>query len=65
MDKERVMNALQTSVKRLLCDEGGPTATEYAVLIAVICIAVISTMSAFGDHVSSIYSAIAEAAGLI
>ncbi len=59
------MNSLQTSVKRLLCDEDGPTATEYAVLIAVICIAVISTMSAFGDRVSSIYSAIAEAAGLI
>lgn len=41
-----------------LVSEGGPTATEYGVLIAIICIAVIGAMSAFGDHMNSIYTAV-------
>jgi len=38
--------------------EDGPTATEYAVLIAVISIAAITTMSGFGGKVGNIYTAI-------
>jgi pilus assembly protein Flp/PilA len=41
-----------------LRSDDGPTATEYAVLIAVICIAVIGAMSGFGGHVGNIYTAI-------
>jgi Flp pilus assembly pilin Flp len=48
--------------KKRLCDfmlaEDGPTATEYGVLIAVICVAVISALSAFGDHMNNLYVAI-------
>ncbi|MBI1824903.1 MAG: Flp family type IVb pilin [Planctomycetes bacterium] len=42
-----------------LRDESGPTATEYAVLIAVICIGVIGALSSFGGHMDNIYTSIA------
>lgn len=43
-----------------LRSEEGPTATEYAVLIAVICIAALSSMAAFGDRVTAIYTMISD-----
>ena len=39
--------------------EDGPTATEYAILIAVICVAVIGAMSSFGQHMDNLYTSIA------
>ena len=36
--------------------EGGPTATEYAILIAVICVAVIGALSGFGVHMDNLYT---------
>ena len=53
------MRALWSHTIRFLRAEDGPTATEYAVLIALICIGVIAVMSAFGDKVSTIYLALA------
>jgi len=41
-----------------LRSEDGPTATEYAVLIALICIGVITAMSGFGAKVGNIYTAV-------
>jgi len=38
--------------------EDGPTTTEYAVLIAVICVAVIGALSSFGVHMDNIYTSI-------
>ena len=38
--------------------EEGPTATEYAVLIAVICVAAIGALSGFGTKVGNIYTAV-------
>jgi len=46
-------------MRELLRSEDGPTATEYAVLIAIICIGVIVAMSGFGAHVDSIYASLA------
>ena len=40
--------------------EGGPTATEYGVMIAVICVAVISALSGFGAHMDNLYTSIAS-----
>jgi len=40
--------------------EDGPTATEYAVLIAVICVAVIGALSAFGVHMDNLYTSVAS-----
>ena len=42
-------------------DEGGPTATEYAVMLAFICVAAIVSFSTFGDLVLGIWTAIADA----
>ena len=48
-----------------LRSEDGPTATEYAVLLALIAIGVLATMAAFGTRVDGIYVSIATAFGQI
>jgi len=53
------MNAFVQTIRRFLRESDGPTATEYAVLIALICVGVIGVMSSFGGHVGSIYVSIA------
>jgi len=52
------MTAFWKRVGAFLAAEDGPTATEYGVMIAVICVAVISALSAFGDHMNNIYVAV-------
>ena len=52
------MNILLQHVRRFLEDNRGPTATEYGVLIAVICVAVIGALSAFGIHMDNLYAAL-------
>ncbi len=52
------MNGLVWRVRRLLNSEDGPTAVEYGVLIAVICVAVISALSLFGVHMGNLYTSI-------
>lgn len=52
------MHAPQNRFITFLRSEDGPTATEYAVLLAVICVAAIGALSQFGDHMGSIYTAI-------
>jgi len=54
------MNPTVTRISAFLRDESGPTATEYAVLIAVICVAVIGALSSFGNHMDNLYTAIAS-----
>ncbi|MEK6799054.1 MAG: Flp family type IVb pilin [Planctomycetota bacterium] len=44
----------------LLISEDGPTATEYGVLIAVICVAVVGALSSFGVHMDNLYMGIAS-----
>jgi pilus assembly protein Flp/PilA len=53
------VKALCQRVRRLLRSEDGPTATEYGVLIAVICVAVIGALSSFGVHMDNLYTSIA------
>ncbi len=53
------MRALFKDMCRLAFSEDGPTATEYGVLIGVICVGVIAAMSAFGEHVNNIYVTLA------
>jgi len=45
-------------LRRFCRSESGPTATEYAVLIAVICVAVIGALSSFGVHMDNLYTSI-------
>ena len=53
------MNAFCQRLREFGRSEDGPTATEYAVLIAVICVAVLGALSSFGQHMDSIYTSIA------
>jgi len=53
------MSVTCLKMRGLLRAEDGPTATEYAVLIAIICIGVIAAMGTFGVHVDSIYASLA------
>jgi Flp pilus assembly pilin Flp len=46
------------AVRRLLASEDGPTATEYAVLLALIAVAVLGAMAMFGQHMSNLYVAV-------
>ena len=55
------MSAFYQKLRELVRSEDGPTATEYAVLIAVICVAVIGAMSTFGVRMDTIYTSIAGA----
>ena len=50
------MNSFFHKTKLLLKSEDGPTAVEYAVLIAIICIGVIGALSSFGVHMDAIYA---------
>lgn len=53
------MSALREQFKAFIRDDGGPTATEYGLMIAVICVAVIGALSAFGVHMGNLYTMLA------
>lgn len=54
------MNRIFRKSVEFLKPDDGPTATEYAVLIAVICVAVIGALSSFGVHMDNMYMSIAS-----
>jgi len=54
------VNAFCERLREFVRSEEGPTATEYAVLIAVICVAVIGALSSFGQHMDNLYTSIAS-----
>ena len=53
------MNMLIKKIWNFIRSEGGPVATEYAVLLGVICIVALAAMGAFGVHMNDIYVSIA------
>jgi pilus assembly protein Flp/PilA len=54
------MNAIRKTIVRFLRSQDGPTATEYAVMIALICVAVIGALSSFGVHMDAVYASLAS-----
>ena len=52
------MSALLRRAVDLLRGDDGPTSVEYAVLLAVIAIAALTTMAMFGERMDGIYQAI-------
>ena len=54
------MNAFCQKLREFVRSDGGPTAVEYAILIAVICVAVIGALSSFGVHMDNLYTSIAS-----
>ena len=55
------MSALLRRAVELLRGDDGPTAVEYAVLLALIAIAALTTMATFGERIDGIYTAISGA----
>ncbi len=58
------MSAWGERLRLFIRSEDGPTATEYAVLIAVICVAVIGALSSFGVHMDNLYTDINSTVGV-
>lgn len=50
------MNKFLTKAKQFLASEDGPTATEYAVMLALIIIIALSAISGLGTTVSSVFT---------
>lgn len=53
------MSTLKKTMRRFFSGDEGPTATEYAVLLGVICIVALTAMGAFGTHMNDIYVSVA------
>jgi len=50
------MNSFMSTAKRFLKSEDGPTATEYAVMLALIIVACIATVGALGQSVNTVFA---------
>ncbi len=54
------MNSLVLNVRRFLVQEDGPTAVEYAVMLALIVIACLASISLIGTQVNTTFSNVAD-----
>ena len=57
------MNAFALSVKKFLVSEDGPTAVEYAVMLALIVIVCLTAIQAIGTNAAATFDASANALG--
>jgi pilus assembly protein Flp/PilA len=57
------MNAFVTQVRRFLSSEDGPTAVEYAVMLALISVACITIVKSLGTSLSSTFSTVNSTLG--
>ncbi len=55
------MNQFATSIKKFLVSEDGPTAVEYAVMLALIVIVCLTAIQAIGTNASGKFQASADA----
>jgi pilus assembly protein Flp/PilA len=55
---DAAVNGVLKKLLNLLRSEDGPTATEYAVLLALIALGVIGALALFGDHMNNLYTLI-------
>jgi len=53
------MSWMLTNVKRFLDDESGPTAVEYAVMLALIIVVCITAITTLGSNANSTFSNVA------
>ena len=52
------MNAIVSRVRRFLVSEDGPTAVEYAVMLALIIVACVTVVQNLGTSVSSTFNSV-------
>jgi pilus assembly protein Flp/PilA len=55
------MRSLMTRVQRFLTSEDGPTAVEYAVMLALILVACITIVTSLGTSISGTFSTVNKA----
>ena len=55
------MNTFMNGAKRFLKSEEGPTATEYAVMLALVIVALIGVITAFKDKVAAVFTTVGNA----
>jgi pilus assembly protein Flp/PilA len=57
------MNHIVSKVRRFLVNEDGPTAVEYAVMLALILVACITIVTSLGTSASSTFSTVTSSMG--
>jgi len=57
------MNALALRVQRFLVSEDGPTAVEYAVMLALIIIVCLAAISSVGTNTKATFTKVANSIG--
>jgi len=57
------MKALAQSVKRFIVSEDGPTAVEYAVMLALIIVVCLTAIQAIGTNAASTFSSVSSQLG--
>jgi pilus assembly protein Flp/PilA len=60
MMKGRAMENLKKLVRSFWTNEDGATATEYAVMLALIIVACIATIGLLGDEVNNIFTTVKD-----
>jgi pilus assembly protein Flp/PilA len=63
VSKGDVMQNVINRAKAFITNEDGPTATEYAVMLALIIIAALTAITALGGRVSAIFSEVTTGIG--
>ena len=57
------MHAFANSLKRFLTSEDGPTAVEYAVMLALIIVVCIVAITALGSNANQTFSSVSNTVG--
>jgi len=57
------MNKMPSCIRRFLASEDGPTAVEYAVMLALIVVACVAVVTSLGLSVSGTYSTVSSSLG--
>ena len=58
VDKEQVMKQVMSRVRRFLVSEDGPTAVEYAVLVGLIVVALVTVVKNMAGSLSTTFSSV-------
>ncbi len=62
-DREKPMTKISSRIKRFLASEDGPTAVEYAVMLALIVVAIVAIVGALGTSISGTFSSVSSTVG--
>jgi pilus assembly protein Flp/PilA len=62
-EQESAMNALISRVNRFVVSEDGPTAVEYAVMLGLIVIAIVTVVANLAKSISGTFSTVSSTLG--